>query len=98
MDTGSYKRAGRVRCSRSWAFLWAPACSTGPRDLIDAARVTSWDPDDVCCCGYNGSAMRAETLPSLTRNGRCYGATQAGNPGVRRLLDKVRNCTSREWQ
>src|SRR5712691_9111796 len=25
-----------------------------------------------------------------TRSGRCYGATQAGNPGVRRFLDRLR--------
>lgn len=26
----------------------------------------------------------------VTRSGRCYGATQAGNPGVRRFLDRLR--------
>ena len=28
-------------------------------------------------------------LARLTRNVRCYGATQAGNPGVRRFLDRL---------
>ena len=59
---------GGFNSLRSWAFLWALMRTTGPGDLIERHETDMLGrPDDVCSRGYNGRAVRAETLPSLTQ-------------------------------
>src|ERR1700692_4659811 len=62
----------------SVSLLWepiAPATSLGRRQLRKQ---------------FCASLAQASFHTALTRNGRCYGATQAGNPGVRSFLDRLR--------